>query len=76
MATKVWETEKTCTCAYLGREVEMEAQVVYPADHLPDAPRVVGHRCSMAAACDISDEPNCAYAYGAIPVETSHVVRY
>lgn len=76
MATKVWEETKACTCVYLGREVVMEAEIVYPADHLPDLPRVVAHRCSMAAACDISGEPNCAYAYGANPAETGHVVRY
>ena len=67
MATKVWEATKVYTCAYIGREVVMETEVIYPADHLPDLPRVIAHRCSMVGACDISEQPNCVYAYGANP---------
>jgi hypothetical protein len=61
MATKIWEVEKIYICEYTGREVAYEAEVVYPADHLPDSPRVVAHRCSHAKECNMGDKPNCAY---------------
>jgi hypothetical protein len=61
MATKVWEVVKFYFCEYVGHEVACEAQVVYPADNLPDAPRVIAHRCSCANNCDIEDKANCPY---------------
>lgn len=61
MATKIWEVEKIYTCAYLGCEVASEVEVVYPADFLPDLPRITAHRCSHAKECNMGDKPNCAY---------------
>ena len=43
MSTKTWEVLKTCHCQHIDQQVSLEAQVVYPADFLPDpAPRRPG----------------------------------
>jgi hypothetical protein len=46
------------------QEVELEVQVVYPADHLPDQPtHVTAHRCSKALECNQVDHPVCTYCF-------------
>ena len=51
MAQKKWQIEKFHYCEHVGQEVELEVQVVYPADQLPDQPpHVIAHRCSKALA--------------------------
>lgn len=62
MATKTWEITKIATCERLGREIALEAEVVYPADFLPDSPRILTHRCSSAKECNLLDKPACAWA--------------
>ncbi len=62
MAQKTWQTRKTCYCERVGREIKLETQVVYPADHLPDQPpRILAHRCSNAIECNKLDKMVCAY---------------
>jgi hypothetical protein len=43
--------------------VALEADLVYPADMLPDqAPRVLAHRCSMGLECNQDSRPSCLWA--------------
>lgn len=63
MAGKVWETIRVRYCERVRRDVSLEAQVVYPAEWLPDQPpRVIGHRCSYAFACNLDGRPSCIWA--------------
>lgn len=61
MAVRTWQVEKIEYCEHAGHEVALEAEVVYPADHLPDQPRVVAHRCSSAIVCNQFDKPTCVW---------------
>ena len=61
MAEKHWEVLKIRYCDHVGHEINIESEVVYPADYLPDAPRVVAHRCSNARECNMFDKPTCAW---------------
>jgi len=63
MTKRTWEVEKVRFCHHVGKEVSLEAQVVHPADWLPDQPpRVVGHRCSEGTSCNLDGRPSCIYA--------------
>jgi len=62
MAVKVWETIKVQYCHHVSQEVGLEAEVIYPADFLPDLPRVVCHRCSQAFTCNLDGRPACMWA--------------
>jgi len=63
MAEKVWQTIKVEYCDRRKTSVELEVQMVYPAEHLPDCgPRIVGHRCSYGAECSLLDKPACVWA--------------
>ena len=63
MAQKKWQTQKTCYCEGVGREIRLETQVVFPAEHLPEQPpRVIAHRCSNAIECNQMDRMVCEYA--------------
>jgi hypothetical protein len=63
MATKTWETLKVRYCAHVNAEISLEAEVVYPADMLPDeAPRVLAHRCSNGVACSLNNQAACVWA--------------
>lgn len=62
MTLKTWQVEKIQYCEHVGHEIALEAEMVYPAEHLPEqAPRVVAHRCSNALECNVLDKPACAY---------------
>jgi hypothetical protein len=64
MAQKKWQVEKVHYCEHVGQEVELEAEVVYPAEHLPDQPpHVVAHRCSKALECNKLEKQVCAYCF-------------
>ena len=68
MAVRTWETQKIRFCDHAGSDVALEAEVVYPADSLPDqAPRVQAHRCSRALECNMFCQPACVWA-GTNPV--------
>ena len=64
MAQKKWQIEKVHYCEHVGQEVDLEVQVVYPADHLPDQPsHVMAHRCSKALECNQVDNTVCSYCF-------------
>jgi len=63
MTLRTWEVVKVCYCQHVGKEVGLEAQVVYPAEWLPDQPpRIVAHRCSAAIACNLDERASCVWA--------------
>lgn len=63
MAVKVWQTIKVQYCRHAGGEVALEAEVLYPGEHLPDQdPRVVAHRCSRGVECGLLSEAACVWA--------------
>jgi hypothetical protein len=56
MAFKTWQIDKIKYCEHVGHEIALEAEVVYPAEHLPEqAPRVMSRRCSNATVCNMID---------------------
>jgi hypothetical protein len=60
MAEKVWKVEKPKYCEHVGHEVEIQNEVVYPADHLPDQPpRIVARRCSNTIECNLEEKASC-----------------
>ena len=61
MAEKIWKIEKPKYCERVDEEVEIQDEVVYPAEHLPDQPpRVIAHRCSKAIECNLEDKAACS----------------
>ena len=63
MSEKTWEIIKVRYCHHVKDEVNFEAQVVYPAEWLPDQPpRVIGHRCSEGLACNQESRASCIWA--------------
>jgi hypothetical protein len=63
MSSTDWQTIKVCYCHHVGKDVGLEAQVVFPSDVLPDQPpRVLGHRCSDAFACNLDGRASCMWA--------------
>lgn len=63
MAQKEWQVEKIRYCDHAHQEVGLEAEVVYPAEHLGEqAPRVLAHRCSHGMICNAFNEGSCTWA--------------
>jgi hypothetical protein len=63
MALKTWQVIKVVYCHHVGSEVGLEAEVVYPADIMPEqSPRVLSHRCSHAFSCNLDNRPSCVWA--------------
>lgn len=63
MAVKLWEPIKVQYCDRASCEVALEAEVIYPAEQLPDQPaRVSAHRCSHASICSKLSKPACMWA--------------
>jgi hypothetical protein len=63
MTETVWQTIKVHHCERIGESVELQAQVVYPADQIPDqSPRIVAHRCNYGDECNLIDKPACVWA--------------
>lgn len=68
MAKKTWEIIKISYCQHAGNDVRLEAELIYPAEWLPEQnPRVVAHRCSNGMACNMIGQVNCLWA-GTNPV--------
>jgi len=40
MTNEAWQPIRVCYCHHIGQDVALEAEIVYPADMLPDGPRV------------------------------------
>ena len=63
MAEKEWKVEKKRFCDHVAEEVSLEAEVVYPAEYLPDqTPRVLAHRCSKGMVCASFSQGTCIWA--------------
>ena len=62
MAQKIWETSKTCYCEQIKDQVALEVEVLYPVDPLPDAPRLLSHRCSRGVQCNQFATATCVWA--------------
>ncbi len=63
MSEKKWEVVKVLHCHHVNVEVGLEAQVIYPAEWMPDQPpQVVSHRCSNAFACRLDGRASCVWA--------------
>ncbi|MFZ5809134.1 MAG: hypothetical protein ACOY16_07620 [Chloroflexota bacterium] len=63
MAQKTWEIYKMRYCTHAGCEVYLEAEVIYPAEWLPDTPpRVNAHRCSHAMLCNFDERASCVWS--------------
>lgn len=61
MAYRTWQVSKVGFCERAAQNVALETEVVYPADPLPDPPRVVAHRCSNAIECNLFEQPACIW---------------
>jgi len=63
MAEKRWEVTKVCYCEHLKQQVALEAELIFPAEFMPDQPpRVTAHRCSLGMVCNLFDKPTCCWA--------------
>jgi hypothetical protein len=63
MAVKTWRTIKVQYCHHVDADVELEAEVVYPAEWLPEQPaRILAHRCSRGLECNLDSRPSCVWA--------------
>ena len=63
LAEKIWHVVKVRHCHHVDKEVDLETEILIPADYLPDfAPRVIAHRCSHAIACNLDGRPSCVWA--------------
>ena len=62
MAERVWEVSKVRFCEHVRQEVALESEVLYPIDFLPDAPRILSHRCSLGLECNQSARANCVWS--------------
>lgn len=63
MSTVRWEPVREQFCERIEERVSLEAELAYPAEHLPDQPpRVVAHRCSRGMVCNLFDKPTCCWS--------------
>jgi hypothetical protein len=67
MTSEAWQPIRVCYCHHVGQDVALEAEIVYPADMLPDGPRVLSHRCSNGLDCNLDGRSSCLWA-GTNPV--------
>lgn len=64
MSQKQWKVAKVHYCEHVGQDVQLDVQVVYPADHLPDQPpHITAHRCSKALECNQLNKMVCTYCF-------------
>lgn len=63
MVQKYWERIKRQYCQHVRAEVYLEAEAVYPSEHLPDQPpHLRAHRCSRGLECNQENKPACIWA--------------
>lgn len=68
MAEKHWETVKVQYCDRVESEVTLDAELIYPAEFMPDQPaRLVARRCSRGLECNLDENMTCVWA-GTNPV--------
>ncbi|HPO59057.1 MAG TPA: hypothetical protein PLV53_09450 [Anaerolineaceae bacterium] len=67
MAIQRWDTLKVQFCERAGKKVALQANLVFPAEHLPEQPpRITAHRCSNGLECNQFNSPTCTWA-GTVP---------
>ncbi len=63
MAVKNWQPIRIRFCDHAGKNVVLEAELVYPAEWMPEqAPRVLAHRCSRGVDCNLDERASCVWA--------------
>ncbi|MFM8320505.1 MAG: hypothetical protein ACKOC5_06275 [Chloroflexota bacterium] len=63
MVEKNWQTLKVCYCQHVGQDVALEAEVIFPAEIMPEqAPRVLAHRCSQGLECNADGRAACLWS--------------
>jgi hypothetical protein len=63
MAVRTWEKLKVRFCEHADCDVCLEAEVIYPAEWLPDfPPKVIAHRCSHGILCNFDGRPSCIWS--------------
>lgn len=62
MAEKAWQVNRVFYCDRVQQVVTIETELIYPADILPDQPRVVARRCSNAKECNLYEKPTCVWS--------------
>ncbi len=63
MSEKTWDVISLRYCHHVDQQVGLEAEVVYPAEFMPDQPpRVYAHRCSHAFSCNLDGRSSCMWA--------------
>ncbi len=63
MAVKKWVSIKVRYCHHVNRKISLQAEMIYPAEWMPDQPpRIAAHRCSHAFACNLDGRPSCVWA--------------
>ena len=63
MAEISWQVIKRMYCDHANTDVGLEAQLVYPAEWLPEqAPRVLSHRCTHGVDCNLDGRASCIWA--------------
>ncbi|MCL4559688.1 MAG: hypothetical protein M1281_03610 [Chloroflexi bacterium] len=63
MALRTWQSIKSQYCPHAEAEVYLEAEVVYPAEWLPEQPaRVLAHRCSRGVLCNQNSSGGCVWS--------------
>lgn len=68
MAVITWQPIKIYFCQHVQKDVALEAELIYPAEYLPEQlPRVHAHRCSNGVTCNLDGRPSCVWA-GTNPV--------
>ncbi|MGD8759811.1 MAG: hypothetical protein PVJ07_06125 [Anaerolineales bacterium] len=63
MAQVLWHEIERRMCEHVREEASLEAKLAFPAEVLPDQPpRVLAHRCSHEATCQLGDKTACQWA--------------
>jgi hypothetical protein len=65
---KTWKEVKLYYCERVAQQVSLEAEMVHPAEYMPDQPaRILTHRCSNGRMCNSLEKVSCRWA-GTNPV--------
>jgi hypothetical protein len=62
MAEKAWQVNRVFYCDRVQQVVTIETEVIYPADVLPDEPRVIARRCTNSKECNLYEKPACMWS--------------
>jgi hypothetical protein len=62
LAERAWIISQVSFCDHINQEVALEAELLFPADFLPDPPRLLSHRCSQGLQCNLFTQPACIWA--------------